>query len=101
MRRSPQAGARPPEGLERGQELVRGVFLGLTAHEGRGHRAAGPPRPDGGRAMGAEKFDPFVDDFGFVFLAGAGVTIPLLGQHCLSCDFAPVSVPASVPPNLS
>jgi hypothetical protein len=39
------------------------------------------PRADGCLAVIVEEFDQFVDDFGFVFLAGPGVTRPLLGQH--------------------
>jgi len=58
-------------------------------------------RADGRLAVVAEEFDQFVDDFSFVFLAGPGVTITLLGQHFRSCDLTHFGVHGSVTPFLS
>jgi hypothetical protein len=67
--------------LSGARKLVRVVFPGPPDDEGRGGHGPGLPRADGCLAVIVEEFDQFVDDFGFVFLAGPGVTRPLLGQH--------------------
>lgn len=61
----------------------------------------GLPCADGRLAAGVEELDPFVDDFGFVFLAGPGVTRPHLGQHLVSCFLTHLRFHSSVAPLLS
>ena len=51
--------------------------------------------------MIAEQFNQFGNDFTFVFLARPRVTLPLSGQHFLTCHFAHFGVHTSVTPFLS
>ena len=64
-----------PDDLQRRQEHLR-IILQWPTDERRGLRRAGAAaqRPDGGFAMVVEPVEDLVDDFGFVFLAGPGVT---------------------------
>ena len=68
---------------------AQGVFplLGVPSAAGAG-AASEPQGPDGGLAAVAEECDPFIEDLGLVFLAGAGVTRAPWGQHFRSRDFA-------------
>jgi hypothetical protein len=56
---------------------------------------------DGRLAMITKQFNQFGDDFGFVFLAGVGIPIPLFGQHFLSCDLTHLGVHGSATSFLS
>ena len=58
-------------------------------------------RRAGGLAVVAKEFDQFVDDFGFVFLAGPRVTIPLSGRHFGACDLTYFGVHGLVTPFVS
>ena len=90
-----------PDGFERRAQLVRVVFPGPPNDKGRGDHRPGLQRADGRLAVIVEKFDQFVDDFGFVFLAGPGVTLPLPGQHFRSCFLTHFDVHSSVTSLLS
>jgi hypothetical protein len=92
---------RQPDGFERGAQLVRIVFPGPAQDKRRGDHGPGLQRADGRLAVVVEEFDHFVDDFGFVFLAGTGVTISLLGQHFRSCLLTHFGVHSSGTPFLS
>ena len=90
-----------PNDLERGQQFIRIVVLGPTAHEGCGERPPGAQGADGRLAVITEKLDQFGDDFGLVESASSGIALALLGQHFLTCLFTHVGVHIWVTPLLS
>lgn len=90
-----------PDGLQWRRQLVRILVLGASAHAGPAPCGPGLQRSDGRLTEGAGEFDQFVEDFSFVFLAGASVAIPLLDQHFLSGQLTHLDVHGSVTPLLS
>src|SRR5208282_269141 len=90
-----------PDGLERGQQSIRIVLPGPAQDKRHADHGLRLQRTNGGLAVVAEKFDQFVDDFGFVFLAGPGVTRTLQNQHFLSGNLTHFQVHSSVTPFLS
>src|SRR5208282_3788264 len=89
-----------PDGLERGQQSIRIVLPGPAQDKRHADHGLRLQRTNGGLAVVAEKFDQFVDDFGFVFLAGPGVTRTLQNQHFLSGNLTHFQVHSSVTPFL-
>lgn len=87
-----------PDGLERGAQLVRIVFLGAAKDERSCPLGSRLQRPDGRLAVIAEEIDQFVDDLGFVLPAGPGITRPLPGQHFTACFLTHLGVHGSVTP---
>ena len=87
--------------LSGGQQFVRMVVPGPTAHERCGERPSGPQGADGHLAVIADQFDQFGDDFGRVEPASSGIALPLLGQHFSTCLFTHVMVHIWLTPLLS
>ena len=90
-----------PNRLKRGAQLVRVVFLGPPNKQRRAKPWPCAERPDGRLAVVPKQFDQFIDDFDFVFLAGPGISLPLLDQHFHPCFLTHFGVHGSVTSLLS